>query len=176
MLLLDFSTKLQNVRKDFTLKPYLPLAETKHGIFKLKRNTISEECLQLGNVNTFLQSWLPHATCKSHNEMSLKTDLHSRFLLGVQHVTYEKIFFQGNRNFAEVKAEAGSYLKSLFKDTPVLNPVFQKCLLENQSKYLILQVWENGVFFFIPVSTCSYSALCFMGPSSATKTNEGASI
>lgn len=70
MLLLDFFPKLQNVRKDFTLKPGLPWAETKHRRFNLKRNIISEECLQLGNFNNFLQSRLPLATCKSHNETS----------------------------------------------------------------------------------------------------------
>lgn len=72
--------------------------------------------------------------------MSLKTDLPSRFMLGVQLVIYEKIFFQWNTDFTEAKIEAGSYLKSLFKDTLVLNPVFKKCLPKNQSKYLILQV------------------------------------
>lgn len=41
-------------------------------------------------------------------------------------------------DFAEVKTGTGSYLMSFFKDTTVLNSVFKKCPLEDQSKNLIL--------------------------------------
>lgn len=54
---LDFFPKLQNVRRDFTLKPQLPWqTQSNYGKFKLLRNVISEECLQLRSLNNFFQS------------------------------------------------------------------------------------------------------------------------
>lgn len=45
-------------------------------------------------------------------------------------------------DFVEVKTGTGSYLISFFKYTLVLNPVFKKYPLEDQSKNLILHFFS----------------------------------